>query len=536
MGRRKMDRQAQGRLNHRDPVAVVDIGSNSVRLVVYEGAVRSPTPLFNEKVLCALGRKLATTGRLGGKAMERALAALGRFRCIAEQAGAVGFHAIATAAVRDAENGGDFIREAEKVCGGRIQVLSGREEAEYAAAGVTAGFQDADGFAGDLGGGSLELIDVKGRLHTEAVTLPLGCLALLDVSGGDLARASAFAAARLASVPWLALGAGRPFYAIGGSWRTLAQLHMVESGYPLNMIHGYTLQADEAARFIDALVRRPNAPLLKSGAVPGERRDTLPFAAVVLRRLIEMVQPASLVFSAFGVREGLLYRLLPEGEKMRDPLVAACEDFARLRSRSPEHAHELRAWTDAMILSAGLSETPEEKRLRHCACLLSDIGWRAHPDYRGEECLSMIAQSSVAGVDHAGRAFLALCVYYRHERALKGDLSPRLRKLVSRRQHERARMIGAAVRAAHMLSAGMPGVIDKTPVAVEGDRLICHLPASLAALDGERLRRRFKTLANLMDCEFAIRVGGAPDGPRKQDGARSFLRVLSRRSGPEGAA
>jgi exopolyphosphatase/guanosine-5'-triphosphate,3'-diphosphate pyrophosphatase len=515
-----MDRQAQGRLHHLDPVAVVDIGSNSVRLVIYEGAVRSPTPLFNEKVLCALGRKLATTGQLGAKSMERALAALGRFRKIAEQTGASGFHAIATAAVRDAKNGPDFIREAEKICGARVHVLSGKEEAEFAAAGVVAGFHTPDGFAGDLGGGSLELIDIQGRAHTGAVTLPLGCLALLDVSEGDLLRASDFAAAKLASVPWLGLGAGRPFYAIGGSWRALAQLHMVEARYPLNMIHGYTLAADEAAKFLDIIVKRPGSPLLKSGAVPGERRDTLPFAAVVLRRLIELGHPSELIFSGFGVREGLLYQLLPEREKLRDPLMAACEDFARLRSRSPEHARELCAWTDALVAEVGWIETADETRLRRAACFLSDIGWRAHPDYRGEECLSLIAQSSFVGIDHPGRAFLALCVYYRHERALKGDLSPRLRKLVSRKWHERAKTIGAAIRAAHMLSAGMPGIINQIPLGFENGRIVCHMPAHLIALDGERLRRRFKTLTNLLDCEFEMRFA------QKHDMARSILRAL----------
>jgi exopolyphosphatase/guanosine-5'-triphosphate,3'-diphosphate pyrophosphatase len=524
-----MDWQAQGRLHHLDPVAVVDIGSNSVRLVIYEGSARSPTPLFNEKVLCALGRRLATTGHLGVRAMERALAALTRFTKIAAHTGASSLHVIATAAVRDAENGPDFIREAEKICGVGIDVLSGEEEAELAAAGVVAGFHTPDGFAGDLGGGSLELVDVRGRSHAGAVTLPLGCLSLLDLSGGDLAAASELAIEKLLSVPWLGLGAGRPFYAIGGSWRTLAQLHMIECRYPLNMIHGYALDAGEAMKFLDAIVKRPGSPLLKSSAVPGERRDTLPYSAAVLRRLIELVQPGKLIFSGYGVREGLVYRLLPEREKLRDPLLAACEDFARLRSRSPEHARELCCWTDALAAEAGWKETPDERRLRHSACFLSDIGWRAHPDYRGEECLSQIAQSSFVGIDHPGRAFLALCVYYRHERALKGDLSPRLRKLVGRRQHERSRVIGAAVRAAHMLSAGLPGVISQTPISIEDERLICSLPPQLAALDGERLRKRFRALANLLGYELEMRAA------QKRDMTWSVLRSLTRRPSRDAA-
>jgi exopolyphosphatase/guanosine-5'-triphosphate,3'-diphosphate pyrophosphatase len=195
-------------------------------------------------------------------------------------------------------------------------------------------------------------------------------------------------------------------------------------------------------------------------------------------------------------------------ERAKDPLISFCEDYARLRSRSLEHARELCLWTDSLFGEpGGPPETPAERRLRHAACLISDIGWRAHPDYRGEQSLNVIAHAALGGIDHAGRIFLALAVYFRHAGPDdKGDqLSERLKGAVSRRLLRRARIVGAAVRAAHMLSIGMPGVVDETPISYEGNRLVLRVPRAHAGLDGERLRSRFKTLAELLDKEVEIR-------------------------------
>ena len=172
-----------------EPIGVIDIGSNSVRLVVYEGAVRALTPLFNEKVLCGLGRKVASTGSLDPEAVERALVALVRFKTIARVLRVKSLTAIATAAVREAKNGADFIERGQRAAGCAIEVLSGEKEAELAAKGIMMGFVGDDGVAGDLGGGSLELIDIAGEQLREAATLPLGGLRLIDVTEGKLERA-----------------------------------------------------------------------------------------------------------------------------------------------------------------------------------------------------------------------------------------------------------------------------------------------------------------------------------------------------------
>jgi exopolyphosphatase/guanosine-5'-triphosphate,3'-diphosphate pyrophosphatase len=500
----------RGKATELEPLGVIDIGSNSVRLVVYEGAVRAATPIFNEKVLCGLGKSIASTGRLGEEGVGRALEALRRFRAIARILKVKNLRVLATAAVRDAEDGASFIQRAEKAAGTRIEVLSGEKEAQLAAFGIRMGFMNADGLAGDLGGGSLEVIDIyKDRLN-DAATLPLGGLRLIDQTGDKIDKALPIVDEAVARINWLANGRGRPFFAVGGTWRALAKLHMEHLNYPLRVMHGYSIPTREAIEFCQ-LVRRAK----KISALPGiedvarARREVLPYGALVLERLLEALAPSEVIFSVFGIREGLLFSLMPRYEQAKDPLICFCEEFARARSRSVEHARELCTWTDALFEGDGPKETPEDRRLRHAACLLSDIGWRAHPDYRGEQSLNVIAHAGLAGIDHPGRIFLALAIYFRHvgfNESKSDELSQRLQAAVSKRSQKRARIIGAAIRAAHMLSVGMPGVIDETKLAYEGVKLVLTLPKAYAALDGERLRRRFAMLAELLSREPEIRI------------------------------
>ena len=234
----------------------------------------------------------------------------------------------------------------------------------------------------------------------------------------------------------------------------------------------------------------------------------LPYGALVMERLLRRMEPERVIFSVFGIREGLLFELLSEDERRNDPLLSFCEDFARLRSRSVEHGHELAAWTDTIFCPPGPAETPEERRLRHAACLISDIGWRAHPDYRGEQSLNLIAHAALSGIDHPGRLFLAMTVYFRHVGgggAEPDELSSRIRRMMDKRSLRRARILGAAVRTAHMLSIGRPGIIVHTPLSYDAGRLVLNIPPAYAALDGERLRRRFASLAALLDMPGEVR-------------------------------
>ena len=229
-----------------------------------------------------------------------------------------------------------------------------------------------------------------------------------------------------------------------------------------------------------------------------------------MERVLKRMQPAKVMFSVFGIREGLLFSFLSAHERAKDPLLSFCTDYARLRSRSEHHALELCSWTDALFDGIeGPKETPEERRLRHAACLLSDIGWRAHPDYRGEQSLNVIANAALTGVDHPGRLFLALATYYRHvgpTEQSRDEFTNRLKKLIERRALKRARIIGAAVRVAHMISIGMAGIIDETQLLYEKGKLVLLVPEAYAAMNGERLARRFQTLGELLERQTEIRL------------------------------
>lgn len=477
-----------------------------MRLVVYERLGRAPTLLFNEKALCGLGRGVSSSGRLGDEAVELALASIRRFAALNRQMGVGRVDVLATAAVRDAENGPAFVSEVEEITGTTATVLDGREEARIAALGIISGIRNADGICGDLGGGSLELIEVSGTEVGSGETYPLGGLALDDASGGDRGKAEKIASKALNNSSVLSRGKRRPFYAIGGTWRSLARLHIQQTGYPLRVMHNYSIEADEALDFCRTIIKKDVDALDSIEAISKSRRQLLPMGAVVLAEIITSMKPSKIVMSAIGLREGHLYDLLDIGQQAEDPLLVAAEEFSMLRSRSPRHSMELAEWTGSVFEALKVDEAAEEVRLRRAGCMLADIGWRAHPEYRGLQSLNMIANASLIGIDHPGRAFLALTVYYRHEGVGAEEASTELREIASSRFVERARLLGATIRLAHMISAAMPGVVQQTQLEVRDDVLTLVLPSHLAALEGDRVMRRLRHLAKLRSLDSAIVV------------------------------
>ena len=502
---------SQGRLKDRRPLSIIDIGSNSIRLVVFEGLARSPTLLFNEKMLAGLGRGIVSTGKLDPEAVTRSMEEFRRFRALSEQAGAEQMYVLATAAAREAVNGQDFIHRAENVLGTTIRVLSGREEAYYSALGVISGFHPADGIAGDLGGGSLELVDIQGETIGEGITLPLGGLRLQDMAKNSLSQAAKIAETELSRAKLLSAGQGRTFYAVGGTWRNLARLHMNMTNYPLEVMHHYELGIAESDSFLKQVARGDLDKIKGIESVSKNRRALLPYGAVVLQKIIATMKPSRIVVSALGVREGFLYSLLTPEQQQEDPLISASEELAVLRARSVAHSHELVKWTGEAFKVFGIEETAEEARYREAACLLADIGWRAHPDYRGKQSLNIIAHASFVGVDHPGRVFLALANMYRHEGITNENVASEIRSLAPARYVERARILGAMLRVVYLLTASMPGVMPRLKWEKRGGgALALVIPSDLAALYGERPAGRLAQLGKLTNTKLVLAVQGGP--------------------------
>lgn len=487
------------------PIAIIDIGSNSVRLVLYEGNGRSPTPLYNEKLMCGLGRGIATSHRLPQDSVERTLAALARFRVICRNSGVVSVRVLATAAARDAQNGPAFLEDAARACGSPVELLTGEREAALSAAGVMSGFHAPDGVVGDLGGGSLELAEVAGATARPGATFPLGGLMLRDLAGQSPKAARTIAREALAGSRHLAALEGRTFYAVGGTWRALAKLEMTERDYPVRVMHGYEFESKGG--FMRLVERTTPAALKALSAVAEARRPLLAYGAIVLDEIVRSGRPARLLVSALGVREGLLYADLDPATQAQDPLLVAAADLNQARARCPAHADDLVAWTDRFMAELRVEETAEERRLRHAACLLSDVSWRAHPDYRGEQSLAVIAQASLLGIDHPGRAYLALAIFFRHEGLSREGVPARLAELASPRLLGLAQLLAAQFRLAYPISVAMSGILPRTPVGVEGGRIVLTLPPDFAALASERLANRMRSLGKLIDREGEVRVG-----------------------------
>ncbi len=488
-------------------LGIVDIGSNSVRLVVYASASRNPVLIFNEKILCGLGRTLASTGRLDAKAIERALDALRRFIALRDQIGIETLIVVATAAVRDAEDGPAFLARARDICGFRIKLLSGKDEARISAQGVLSGIPHADGIAGDLGGGSLELVGLrKGKLG-KGVTLPIGPLRLIDQSGGDMRIAEQIVDEELASVNWLDRFQGSSFYAVGGTWRNLARIHMAQRNYPIHVLHQYVIPA-RGAMDLAMLIERLGPKTLSQIPDISERRlDALPFGALVLEKVITAMTANEVVISAYGLREGLLFDRLSPTEQAKDPLIEGAHDLANRLARFPEHGDELTDWTAPLFAKNALGETKEEARLRRAACILADIGWYVHPDYRAHHAMTQILLAPFSGVDHPGRLFIARVGYHRHEGRDEPNLIGNLAGVLTERSNYRSTVLGLALRLAFTLCAATTGMLPKTRLEISKTHVTLVVPPRYKALLGEIVTKRLVTLARAIDRKGETRIG-----------------------------
>jgi exopolyphosphatase / guanosine-5'-triphosphate,3'-diphosphate pyrophosphatase len=494
-------------------IAVVDVGSNSLRLVVFERLGATLVPLLNEKVMCALGRGITASGRLNRDGVELAYANLQRFVALARALGVDHLAIIATAAVRDASDGRAFAAEAERQCGVPVRIIEGGEEARLSAAGVLAGIREADGVVGDLGGGSVELVRVAsgaGEPHIgAAISLPLGPLRLAEL--GDNRKATIDTIERaIAGAPVLREAAGRSLYLVGGAWRAIARLHMEQTHYPLHIIHEYTIARRPAEGFLDIIAGQSRRSLERVTAISRRRLEAVPVAALILRRLIAAGRPAHIVFSAFGLREGYAYGLLPD-EAADDPLIEACIGIAasqsRWQSRGSYAAGEpgmtglatgdgdrLQRWIAPVF--SGLSAARE--RLHRAACWLSDIAWAEHPDYRAGHAFARSLTMPVAQLDHAERVFIAAALHARYGGAADDPAKALTRALLDDAAAADARGLGLALRLAYTVSGGALELLDQVKLMREPTGIALELPPTGSLFTGEAVQRRLDALGRAL--------------------------------------
>jgi exopolyphosphatase/guanosine-5'-triphosphate,3'-diphosphate pyrophosphatase len=486
-------------------VGVVDVGSNSVRLVVFDGAARSPAYFYNEKIMCGLGAGLLETGRLDSKGRVRALSALTRFAHLAKGMGLPPLSVVATAAVRDAADGPDFCAEVLEKTGLGILVITGEEEARLSAQGVLLGWPGAYGLVCDIGGASMELAEIADGKVGKCVTSELGPLKLRDIKGGRKGRKAHIKT----TIEGLKgnLGPQRDrLFLVGGSWRAIAKIDMARRGYPLSVLHEYRMTVKSVRETIKFAKGRDLEQLRALAGVSAARMALVPYALEVLARLVRTFKPKDIAISSYGIREGLLFEQMPQRLRDRDPLIEACRFAEAKDARLPGFGKTLFQFVNPLFKSASDSQ----KRLIKAACLLHDVSWRAHPDYRAEVCFDNATRANMGGLKHSERVFLGLALLHRYSNKRTGTRLEPLFGLLDEKALKQAEILGKAMRFGAMLWP-QSGTLQKSPTAslrLYPKKKLLELTLSPAAqpLFGEVAQARFNALANALDAEVRIKL------------------------------
>jgi len=480
-------------------IGVIDLGSNSLRLVVFERLGAALFPLFNEKVMCGLGRGIGSTGRLNPEGIGLALVNLRRFVAFARAIGVDHLAVLATAAVRDASDGKAFAAEVERQCRVQVRIIDGAEEARLSAAGVLAGIPDADGIVADLGGGSVELVRVlpgaRGVGQIErGITLPLGPFRLAGF--GESTRTISDAIDRiLGTASILRTATGKNLYLVGGAGRAIARLHMEHTEYPLHVIHQYRMTRGEADGFFDVISRQSRKSLERITTISRKRLEVVPLAALILRKLMAFAGPQQVVFSALGLREGYAYGHIPPEDQVSDPLIAAYRAVGRRQSRFRLDGDKLQEWTAPLFPNLS-----EEARRRHRAtCWLSDLAWSEHPDYRAKQAFTRSLTMPFAGGTHPDRVFVATALHARYGGPVDDPVKEPARQLLDERSAQEARTLGLTLRLAYTLCAGTIELLSEVDLSRSGGGLVLEVPSESNLFVGETVQRRLDAVARSLN-------------------------------------
>ena len=480
--------------------AVIDIGSNSVRLVVYEGPRRAPAVIFNEKVAAGLGRGLAIDGRIVDEDAARGLIAMRRYALLARHMDVGELHCVATAAVRDAENGPDFVARA-KQAGLNIRLLTGSEEAEAAGLGVLSAIPDAHGIAVDLGGGSLELVEVSDGAVGRRASFPLGVLRLTALRGEGQQSFERAVRKLLKAQDWPGAAIGQPLYLVGGSWRALARLDLELIRDPLPVMDQHILPRAALRRLLRATKRLSYDELRAIPGMAANRAATLPDAAALLAALVNIIDVPAMTVSSSGLREGLLFQALDAKTRAQDPLIIAAEYEGRRLARFAAHGRRIADWIAPLFPDDG----DADQRIRLAACLLSDVAWSANPDFRAERGREIALHGNWRGIDIAGRILLARTLHAGFGGA-DGDF-PAIPGLVRPERLQRARQWGLAIRLAQRLSGGVEKPLDGAAVQMSDERLTLTFSSGWHDLAGEPVDRRLRALAQALGLKGELKLG-----------------------------
>ncbi len=482
-------------------VGVLDVGSNSVRLVVFDGAARSPAYFYNEKIMCALGKGLSETGRLNPEGRARALKAIARFQLLAQSMGTGPLTTAATAAVREAQDGLEFRDEVERETGVKIWVIDGEEEARLSAQGVLLGWPGSYGLVCDIGGSSMELAEIANGRVGRRVTSPLGPLKLSDVKGGKKGR-KAHIKSILADLSARLGPQEDRLFLVGGSWRAIARIDMERRGYPLHVLHEYRMTARSVRATAEYIEQNDGEELRQRCGVSSARMALVPLAIEVLKEVVKTFRPRDIAISSYGIREGMLYEQMPQKLRDRDPLIEACRFAEAKDARLPGFGKTLFQFLYPLFKGAN----DDRKRLIKAACLLHDVSWRAHPDYRAETCFDLATRANLGGISHQERVFLGLALLHRYRNSRQGTRFEEMYGLLPEKAQNEAEVVGKALRFAAMLWLEKDHEIGELRYFPKKKKLELFLSEEARPLFGEVAEARFNSLALALGAEVEVRI------------------------------
>ena len=480
-------------------VGVVDVGSNSVRMVVFDGAARSPAYFYNEKIMCGLGKGLAETGKLNPEGRARALNALKRFALLARGMGIDKLTVVATAATREASDGPAFQAEVLAQTGLKLWVVDGDEEARLSAQGVLLGWPDAKGVVCDMGGNSMELARIGDGKVGRRASSPLGPFRLQQIKGTARDRQDHIVKV-LKGLQAEIRSEGERIYLVGGSWRVIARLDMERRNYPLTVLHEYRMLPGALLDTLQWILASDLALLRARTGTSTERMELVPLACEVLRELILLLKPSEIDVSAYGIREGMLYEVMPDRLRQRDPLIEAARMAELISSRIPGTGKMLFEFLEPLYPDV----SKDRLRLIKAACLLHDTTWRAHPDYRAEACFDSATRANLGGLDHPGRVFLGLALLHRYKNSRAGSRLEPLFRLLTDDQMQDAEVLGKAMRFGAMFAVGDPSKAGSLRWNPKKRQLDLTLTRDGHDLFGEVARARFASLALALRAESRV--------------------------------
>lgn len=450
--------------------------------------------ICNEKALCGLGRDMADDGSLNPAAVADALATLTRFRIMLRAYDDPPTQTIATAAVRDAKDGKKFVEAVRRV-GYDIRVLTGAEEAEFAALGVASVEPGAKGLVGDMGGGSLELIAMNNGKFTEGVSLPIGPLSIMRSVGSDPVAAQREIDNALKGVSFLKNTKSKTLYTVGGAWRSVAKIHMSLKHYPLSVLHHYEMSFESALEVCDLVARQSRRSLEEIPGISRRRIDTLPFAALALRSLLKEMKAERMVVSAGGIREGLLYSELSNMQRKEDPLWAASRFFSARFSPNAKFGQA------ALSVIKPLFQDMPAVSLRNLSAVaeLVDIAAFAHPDLRGRHAFDTALSAPFVGLSHKDRVWIALALYCRYRGRNAALPNEQAISLLDWDEQQSATQVGLALRFAATLAPKTPELLDGCSLSKTKDGILFSAPAEHENLFGDMPRKRLDNLASAFE-------------------------------------